>query len=82
LLAKINLGLQTYNEKYEYYLPTTLSNGANPPGSAQSIAAANAVAQTRSEMDKLVEYTLNFNKQFEGHSIGALAGYSAQQLRH
>lgn len=65
LLAKINLGLQTYNEKYEFYQPTTLSNGANPPGSAQAIAAANAVAQTRSEMDKLVEYTLNFNKQFE-----------------
>lgn len=80
LLAKINLGLQTYNEKYEFYQPTTLSNGANPPGSAQAIAAANAVAQTRSEMDKLVEYTLNFNKQFDGHSIGALAGYSAQQL--
>jgi hypothetical protein len=32
LLAKINLGLQTYNEKYEFYQPTTLSNGANPQG--------------------------------------------------
>ncbi|MDR6561954.1 MULTISPECIES: TonB-dependent receptor [unclassified Arcicella] len=80
LFAKVNVGLQTYNEKYEFYLPTSLSNGANPPGSAQSIAAANAVAQTRSEMDKLAEFTLNYNGKFGNHTINALAGYTAQEL--
>ncbi len=80
LFAKVNVGLQTYNEKYEFYLPTSLSNGANPPGSAQSIAAANAVAQTRSEMDKLAEFTLNYNGKFGNHNINALAGYTAQEL--
>ncbi|MEA5405989.1 TonB-dependent receptor [Arcicella sp. DC2W] len=80
LAAKVNVGLQTYNEKYEFYLPTSLSSGANPPSSPQSIAAANAVAQTRSEMDKLAEFTLNYNEKFGEHSINALAGYTAQQL--
>ena len=80
LFAKVNVGLQTYNEKYEFYLPTSLSNGANAPGSPQSIAAANAVAQTRSEMDKLAEFTLNYNGKFGNHTINALAGYTAQEL--
>jgi TonB-dependent starch-binding outer membrane protein SusC len=80
LSAKVNLGLQTYNEKYEFYLPTSLSNGANPPGSVQSIAAATAIAQTRTEMDKLAEFTLNYSQKFNGHNVSALAGYTAQRL--
>lgn len=80
LSGKVNVGLQTYNEKYEFYSPTTLSNGANPPGSPQAIAAANSVAQNRNETDKLVEFTANYNKQFGSHGISALAGYTAQQL--
>ncbi len=32
LTFKTNLGLQTYSEKYQYYLPSTLSNGTFPPG--------------------------------------------------
>ncbi len=77
--AKVNLGTQTYNEKYDYYLPTSLSSGANPPGSAASILAANAVAQTISQLDRLGEFTLNYNKQFGKHHIDALAGYTAQK---
>lgn len=80
LSAKVNLGLQTYSEKYEFYLPTSLSNGANAPGSIQSIAAATAIAQTRTEMDKLAEFTLNYSQKFDGHNISALAGYTAQRL--
>jgi TonB-linked SusC/RagA family outer membrane protein len=79
LSAKINLGLQSYNEKYEYYYPTDLSNGVNPPGSAQAVAAANASAETINNLDKLVEYTLNYNKRFNKHSINAIAGYTAQK---
>lgn len=79
LSAKINLGIQTYNEKYEYYYPTNLSRGVNAPGSPQAIAAANASAQTLNNIDKLAEYTLNYKKQFDKHRIDLLAGYTAQQ---
>lgn len=79
LTFKVNVGTNTYNEKYDYYLPTTLSSGANPPGSAQSIAAANAVAQTNTVNDQLAEFTLNYNKQFGKHRIDALGGYTIQR---
>ena len=79
LFAKVNLGAQTYNEKYEYYYPTSLSSGTNPPGSAAAIAAANAAAQTTSMLDELAEFTLNYQKQFGQHQINVLAGYTAQQ---
>jgi TonB-linked SusC/RagA family outer membrane protein len=79
LSAKINLGIQTYNEKYEYYYPTNLSSGVNVPGSPQAIAAANASAQSLNNVDKLAEYTLNYRKQFGQHRIDILAGYTTQQ---
>ncbi len=79
LIFKANLGLQTYNEKYDYYLPTNLSSGVYPPYSPQAIAAAYAQAQTISQKDQLAEFTLNYNRQFGMHSINLLAGYSAQQ---
>lgn len=79
LTARANLGLQTYNEKYEYYLPTSLSNGANPPYSAASIAAARATAQTNATQNMLGEFTLTYNRQFDRHNLSLLAGYSAQK---
>ena len=79
LSAKINVGLQNYTEKYEYYFPTNLSNGVNPAGSVQSQAAANATAQNLTNFDKLAEFTLNYKKQFGKHRIDAIAGYTAQE---
>ncbi|MFL5746858.1 MAG: SusC/RagA family TonB-linked outer membrane protein [Niastella sp.] len=79
LSFKVNIGAQSYKEKYEYYFPTNLSNGINPPGSSQSVLAANAAAQNLDIQDRLAEYTLNYNKQFGKHSFNALAGYTAQQ---
>jgi len=79
LSAKVNIGGGTYNEKYEYYYPTNLSNGINPPGSSQSILAANASAQNLSTQDLLGEFTLNYKKQFGKHSVDGLVGYSSQQ---
>ncbi|SFA52917.1 TonB-linked outer membrane protein, SusC/RagA family [Pedobacter suwonensis] len=76
---KANLGTQTYNEKYDFYLPTSLSNGNNPPYSTASIAVANAIAQTLSQVDQLGEFTLNYNKTFGKHKIDVLGGYSAQK---
>ncbi|HTL08806.1 MAG TPA: TonB-dependent receptor [Chitinophagaceae bacterium] len=79
LSFKVNLGAETYTEKYEYYYPTNLSNGINPAGSAQSILAANASAQFLQVEDKLAEFTLNYKKQRGKHSFDALAGYTAQK---
>lgn len=78
LNLKANLGTQTYNEKYDYYLPTSLSNGNNAPFSTASLTAANAIAQTLSQVDQLGEVTLDYSKTFGKHSLSALAGYSAQ----
>ena len=79
LSAKANIGLQTYNEKYEYYLPTSLSSGNNPPYSTQSYAAARATAQTLATTNLLGEFTANYTKQFGEHGINLLAGYTAQK---
>lgn len=79
LTFKTNVGINNYSEKYDYYLPTTLSNGANPPGSPQSIAAATATAQTSNINDQLAEFTLNFNKSYGKHNINALGGYTIQK---
>ncbi|MFD2969463.1 SusC/RagA family TonB-linked outer membrane protein [Sphingobacterium bambusae] len=80
LNLKVNGGLSTYDEKYEYYRPTSISDGNNRPFSNQAKTAAYADANTRSEIDKLVETTLNYNKTFnEKHQVNALLGYSAQR---
>ncbi|MBO9204415.1 TonB-dependent receptor [Niastella sp. MAH-29] len=79
LTFKVNLGGQSYREKYEYYFPTNLSSGTNGPGTTQATQAANSSAQTLDIQDRLAEYTLNYTKQMGKHSFNALAGYTAQQ---
>lgn len=79
LSFKANLGMQTYSEKYDFYLPTSLSNGNNPPYSTASLAAATAIAQNLKQIDQLAEFTLNYNKTFGKHKIDVLGGYSAQK---
>lgn len=79
LNARLNIGAQTYTEKYEYYYPTNLSSGINPPGSAQAIAAANASAQFLTNQDALAEFTLNYKKEMGKHNVDLLAGYTAQE---
>jgi TonB-linked SusC/RagA family outer membrane protein len=76
---KANLGMQTYGENYNYYLPTSISNGANPPFSSASVAAAKAIQQTIAYQDMLGEFTFNYNKQIGKHHFDALVGYSAQK---
>lgn len=76
LNAKISLNAQTYSEKYNYYYPTDLSNGANPPNSAQAIAAANATAEFLDTKDFLSEFTLNYKKQINKNNFDVLTGYS------
>lgn len=77
---KLNGGLSTYDEKYDYYRPTSISNGNYAPYTDQAKTAAYADALTRSSLDKLLEATLNYRKNFdEKHEIMGLLGYSAQQ---
>lgn len=77
---KLNGGLSTYDEKYDYYRPTSISSGNYAPYSDQAKTAAYADALTKSSIDKLLEATLNYNKTFgEKHHIMGLLGYSAQQ---
>ena len=79
LIAKVNVGGEHYGEKYEYYFPTNLSSGINPPGSTQSILAANSSAQFMNIQDLLGEYTLNYSKKINKHQLDVLGGYTAQQ---
>ncbi|GGH08094.1 SusC/RagA family TonB-linked outer membrane protein [Sphingobacterium alkalisoli] len=80
LNLKVNGGLSTYDEKYDYYRPTSISSGNNPPFSDPAKTAAYADARTRGEIDKLVEATITYNKNFnEKHQLNALLGYSAQR---
>ncbi len=80
LSFKVNLGGQSYREKYEYYYPTNLSNGVNGLLVQPSLyKAANAAAQNLDIQDRLAEYTLSYSKQFGKHNFNALAGYTAQQ---
>ncbi len=79
LTAKVNAGGSNYSEKYEYYYPTSLSNGINPPGSTQSVTAANASAQNMTIQDVLGEFTLNYKKEIGRNSLDLLGGYSAQR---
>ena len=80
LVARANVGLQTFNEKYEYYLPTSLSSGNNPPYSPASIAAARATAQTTTVQNLLGEFTATYTRQFGLHNLSLLGGYTAQRI--
>lgn len=79
LIFKANLGMQTYNEKYDFYNPTSLSSGANPPGSPQAQAAAYSIAQNASQLDQLGEFTLNFKKSYGKSRLDAIGGYTIQK---
>ncbi len=80
LFLKANLGMYSYNEKYEFYRPTSLSYGANQPDSDQAKAAANAIARTTQQRDYLAEFTANYNKTWNNvHNFSGVAGYSIQK---
>lgn len=80
LFLKANLGMYTYSEKYEFYRPTSLSDGANQPYSDQAKAAANAIANTTLQSDYLAEFTANYNKTWnDAHNFSGVVGYSVQK---
>lgn len=73
------LGSQWYNERYFYYRPMSIGNGAIPAYSAD-LASMNISRTTSTyDVDRLGEFTLNYKKQFGKHHIDALAGYTMQR---
>lgn len=80
LSLKVNTGISTNDQKYDYFRPTSISNGNNRPYSDNAKTAAYADANTRGETDKLVEGVLSYNTTINHtHTFAALAGYSAQR---
>lgn len=80
LFLKANLGMYTYTEKYEFYRPTSLSDGANLPYSDQAKAAANAIANTTLQSDYLAEFTANYNKTWNDvHNFSGVAASPFQE---
>lgn len=80
LFLKANLGMFSYNEKYEYYRPTSLSYGAYLPGTPQANAAANSIATNAHTNDWLGEFTANYAKTWNDvHNFSGVAGYSMQK---
>lgn len=78
LVAKLNFGTYNYNEKYEYYLPTSITNGTYAPYSDAAVTAANARSRMLQQYDYLTEFTLNYNKIFGDFSLNGVAGGSTQ----
>ncbi len=82
LFFKANLAMYNYNEKYEFYLPTSLSSGVNPPYSDESKAAAYALSKNTGVKDYLGEFTVSYNKTWREHNnFSGVAGYSIQENR-
>lgn len=79
LFLKANLGMYNIAEKYEFYLPTSLSSGNNPPYSAAAKAAATATARTTTKQDYLGEFTANYSKTLGNNSFQGVAGFSMQK---
>lgn len=79
LIAKISLGTYKYNEKYEFYLPTSITNGTKPPYSSESIAAAYARSRMLTVDDYLSEFTLNYNQKIGNLSLSGVGGASVQR---
>jgi TonB-linked SusC/RagA family outer membrane protein len=79
MFAKANLGMYSYHEKYDFYRPTSLTSGTNPPYSPQAKAAANSVARNTGITDYLGEFTLNYARTFDAHSIQGVVGASLQE---
>jgi TonB-linked SusC/RagA family outer membrane protein len=77
--AKANLGMYSYHEKYDFYRPTSLTSGTNPPYSPQAKADANSLARNTGIIDYLGEFTLNYNKTAGIHGFQGVMGMSLQE---
>lgn len=76
---RTNLGFDIYTDSRDRFRPSTLplSNTKDNPESE-----AEAKSNTSKLYNWVFENTLNFNKDFNGHSINAIAGWTMQYQRN
>ncbi|AQG80977.1 hypothetical protein AWR27_17590 [Spirosoma montaniterrae] len=76
LKAGVNTSYSVYNNTYGYFRPKTFFaiNGQTNTQVSYGRQSSDEVS------DRLVEYTLAYNKTAGSHTIGALVGYTYQQL--
>lgn len=78
LKYKINFGMDIYHDSRSRFRPSTIpvSNTAGNPESD-----AEAKTNTSQLYNWLLEQTVNYNKEFNGHSLSALGGWTLQYQR-
>lgn len=78
LKYRANFGVDIYNSSQDTFRPSTIPL-SNTEGNPESVPEA--TAKTAKMYNWLFEQTLNYNKEFSGHSISALAGWTMQYQR-
>lgn len=79
LTYRTNLGFDIYTDSRDRFRPSTLPL-ANTKDNPES--EAEAKSNTSKLYNWLFENTLNYNKEIDGHSIGAIAGWTMQYERN
>lgn len=79
LKYRASFGMDIYSDSQDTFRPSTIpvSNTAGNPESMPE-----ATSKTSKLYNWLFEQTLNFNKDFQGHSLNALAGWTMQYQRN
>ena len=79
LKYKINFGMDIYNDSRDRFRPSTIPV-ANTAGNPES--EAEAKSNSSQLYNWLLEQTLNYTKDFNGHSLSALGGWTLQYQRN
>ena len=79
LQFKANLGTQYYTSRYNYYRPRTVGQDGDMPNSDAIQARVKARDITNRDVDRLGEFTLNYNGEYGKHRLNALVGYTLQK---
>lgn len=79
LKYRANFGVDLYSDSEDTFRPSTIpvSNTQNNPESIPE-----ATSSTSKIYNWVFEQTLNFNKEFKGHSLNAMAGWTMQYQRN
>lgn len=78
LKYRANFGIDIYNDSRDRFRPSTLPI-ANTAGNPESDAEARS--NTSKLYNWLFEQTVNFNKEYNGHSLAAVGGWTMQYQR-
>jgi len=76
LRYKFSINVNTENENYRDFYPSTIRGGTTPASSASGSY------NTNNFLSWLAENTLTYNKSFGKHNLEALAGYTSQKVNY